>query len=58
MRKSIYQLIREQKTDWREFAEIVGFKNTLQQIAVGAVMTILFLAILGIGEWISRLIFK
>ena len=58
MRKSIYQLIREQKTDWREFAEIVGFRNTMQQIAVGAVMTILFLAILGIGEWISRLIFK
>ena len=58
MKKSIYQLINEQKTDWREFAEIVGFKNTLQQIAVGAVMTILFLAILGIGEWISRLIFK
>ena len=58
MRKSIYQLINEQKTDWREFAEIVGFKNSLQQIAVGAVMTILFLAILGIGEWISRLIFS
>lgn len=58
MKKSIYQLIREQKTDWREFAEIVGFRNTLQQIAVGAVMTILFLVILGIGEWISRLIFS
>ena len=58
MRKSIYQLIREQKTDWREFAEIVGFKNTMQQIAVGAVMAILFLAVLGIGEWVSRLIFS
>ena len=58
MRKSIYQLIREQKTDWREFAEIVGFKNTLQQIAVGVAMGIILLAILGIGEWISRLIFE
>lgn len=58
MRKSIYQLIREQKTDWREFAEIVGFRNTMQQIAVGAVMAMLFLTILGIGEWISRLIFS
>lgn len=58
MKKSIYQLISEQKTDWQEFAEIVGFKNTMQQIAVGAVMTILFLAVLGIGEWISRLIFS
>lgn len=58
MKKSIYQLISEQKTDWREFAEIVGFKNTLQQIAVGAVMAMLFLAVLGIGEWISRLIFS
>ena len=58
MKKSIYQLINEQKTDWREFAEIVGFKNTLQQIAVGAVMAMLFLAVLGIGEWISRLIFE
>ena len=58
MKKSIYQLISEQNTDWREFAEIVGFKNTLQQIAVGAVMAMLFLAVLGIGEWISRLIFE
>ena len=58
MKKSIYQLIREQKTDWREFAEIIGFKNTLQQIAVGAVMTIILLVTLGVGEWISRLIFE
>ena len=58
MRKSIYQLIREQKTDWCDFAEIVGFRNTMQQIAVGAVMAILFLAVLGIGEWVSRLIFS
>ena len=58
MKKSIYQLIREQKTDWCDFAEIVGFRNTMQQIAVGAVMAMLFLTILGIGEWISRLIFS
>lgn len=58
MRKSIYQLIREQKTDWSEFAEIVGFRNTMQQIVVGMAMGIILLAILGIGEWISRLIFK
>lgn len=58
MRKSIYQLIREQKTDWREFAEIVGFKNTLQQIVVGMAMGIILLAVLGVGEWISRLIFE
>ena len=58
MKKSIYQLISEQKTDWREFAEIVGFRNTMQQIAVGAAMGIILLAILGIGEWISRLIFE
>ena len=58
MRKSIYQLIREQKTYWREFAEIVGFKNTLQQIVVGMAMGIILLAILGIGEWLSRLIFE
>ena len=58
MRKSIYQLIREQKTDWREFAEIVGFRNTMQQIAVGAAIGIILLVILGVGEWISRLIFS
>ena len=58
MRKSIYQLIREQKTDWREFAEIVGFRNTMQQIAVGAAMGIILLVILSVGEWISRLIFE
>ena len=58
MRKSIYQLIREQKTDWSEFAEIVGFKNTLQQIVVGMAIGIILLVILGVGEWISRLIFE
>ena len=58
MRKSIYQLIREQKTDWREFSEIVGFRNTMQQIAVGAAMGIILLVILSVGEWISRLIFE
>ena len=58
MRKSIYQLIREQKTDWREFAEIIGFKNTLQQIAVGGARGIILLVILGVGECISRLIFS
>lgn len=58
MRKSIYQLISEQKTDWREFAEIVGFKNSLQQIAVGMAMGIILIVILGVGEWISRLIFE
>lgn len=58
MRKSIYQLISEQKTDLRDFAEIVGFRNTMQQIAVGAAMGIILLVILGVGEWISRLIFE
>ena len=58
MRKSIYQLIREQKTDWCEFAEIVGFRNTLQQIVVGMAMGIILLVILGVGKWISRLIFE
>ena len=58
MKKSIYQLIREQKTDWREFAEIIGLKNTMQQIAVGIAMGIILLVILGVGEWISRLIFS
>ena len=58
MKKSIYQLISEQKTDWREFTEIVGLKNSLQQIAVGMAMGIILLVILGVGEWISRLIFE
>ena len=58
MKKSIYQLIREQKTDWCDFAEIVGFRNTMQQIAVGAAIGIILLVILGVGEWISRLIFS
>ena len=50
MKKSIYQLIDEQKTDFREFAEIVGFKNTMQQIVEGIAMGIILMAILGIGE--------
>lgn len=58
MKKSIYQLISEQKTDWREFAEIVGLKNSLQQIALGMAMGIILLVVLGVGEWISRLIFE
>jgi hypothetical protein len=30
----------------------------MQQIAVGAAMGIILLVILGVGEWISRLIFS
>ena len=58
MRKCIYQLINEQKTDWREFAEVTGMRNTAKQLAVGFAMGIALLMILGVGEWVSELIFK
>lgn len=55
MKKSIYQLIREQKTDWQDFCEIIGLKNTMQQLAVGAALGILLLIVCGVGEWVASL---
>ena len=57
MKKSIYQLIQEQKDEWSEFARVIGLKNTVQQLAVGMAMGILLLMVLGVGEWVHDLIF-
>ena len=56
-RKSIYRLIMEQKDEWNEFARVIGFKNTAQQLAIGMAMGILLLMVLGVGEWVHDLIF-
>ena len=54
MRKSWYRFVQKQKEEWREFAEIIGLKNSVQQLAVGAALCILLLAACGAGEWLSH----
>ena len=54
MRKSWYRFVQKQKEEWREFAEIIGLKNSIQQLAVGAALCILLLAACGAGEWLSN----
>ena len=45
----------EIKKEFNELAEIIGLKNSLQQMAVGAALCILLLAACGFGEWLNRL---
>lgn len=55
MRKSWSRFVQKQKDDWQEFAEIIGLKNSVQQMAVGAALCILLLAACGVGEWFNSL---
>ena len=56
MKKSIYRFILDQKEDWVEFAYIVGLKNTIQQMVVGAALCLVLLIIIGVGDWLAHLI--
>lgn len=56
MKKTIYRFIQEQKEDWVEFTQIVGLKNTIQQMAVGAALCLILLVIVGVGDWLAHLI--
>lgn len=56
MKKSIYRYLLEQKEDWQEFAEIIGLKNTLQQMAVGAAMCVILFVFVGCGMSLAKLI--
>lgn len=53
--KQIRLWLRKQKEDFQEFAEIIGLKNSVQQMAVGAALCILLLAACGVGEWLNSL---
>lgn len=55
MRKSYSRFIQKQKADFQEFAELIGLKNSVQQMAVGAALCILLLAACGVGEWLNNL---
>ena len=43
------------RKEFNELAEIIGLKNSLQQMAVGAALCIILLAACGLGEWLNRL---
>lgn len=43
------------KKEFNELAEIIGLKNSLQQMAVGAALCIILLAACGFGEWLNSL---
>lgn len=55
MKKSWSRFVQKQKDDWQEFAEIIGLKTSVQQMAVGAALCILLLAACGVGEWLNSL---
>jgi hypothetical protein len=55
MRKSWIHFIEKQKADFQEFAEIIGLKNSVQQMAIGAALSILLLTACGVGEWLCNL---
>lgn len=55
MKKSWSRFIQKQKEDFQEFAELIGLKNSVQQMAVGAALCILLLAACGVGEWLNSL---
>ena len=55
MKKSWSRFVQKQKDDWQEFAELIGLKNSVQQMAVGAALCILLLAACGVGEWLNNL---
>ena len=53
--KQMKNWLRKQQEDWQEFAELIGLKNSVQQMAVGAALCILLLAACGVGELLNSL---
>lgn len=53
--KQMKNWLRKQREDFQEFAELIGLKNSVQQMAVGAALCILLLAACGVGEWLNNL---
>ena len=46
--------LRKQLEDFQELCEIIGLKNSAQQLAVGAALGLILLLACGVAEWISR----
>ena len=53
--KQMKNWLRKQREDFQEFAELIGLKNSVQQMAVGAALCIVLLMACGIGEWLYNL---
>jgi hypothetical protein len=53
--KQMKNWLRKQREDLHEFAELIGLKNSVQQMAVGAALCVLLLAACGVGEWLNNL---
>lgn len=53
--KQMKNWLRKQREDFREFAELIGLKNSAEQMAVGAALCVLLLAACGVGEWLCNL---
>ena len=55
MKKLWSRFVQKQKADFQEFAELIGLKNSVQQMAIGAALCILLLAACGVGERLNNL---
>lgn len=53
--KQIRLWLQKQREDFQEFAQLIGLKNNLQQMAVGAALCIGLLMACGLGEWLNSL---
>lgn len=53
--KQMKNWLRKQREDFQEFAELIGLKNSVQQMAVGAALCVLLIAACGVGEWLNKL---
>ena len=54
--KQMKNWLRKQREDWQEFAAMIGLKNNLQQMAVGAALCLGLLMACGLGEWLNSFI--
>ena len=43
----------EKKGFWKEFAEVIGYGLSWQEVVIGALAVVIFLLIAGIGEYLD-----
>lgn len=54
MKQSVKNWWRRQREDFSELCQIIGLKNSMQQMAIGAALCILLLVACGFAEWLNH----
>ena len=54
MKQSVKNWWRRQREDFNELCQIIGLKNSIQQMAIGAALCILLLVACGVAEWFNH----